>query len=693
MEGSVRIADNRYRVSVQLINAEDGYQIWSERYEREMNDIFEVQNEIAFAILNVLNMSPIDDKNAATLNHGTANAEAYRAYLKGRFYWNKQTAESLKQAIEFYSQAIELDPNYTLAYAGRAECSSKKPKIGSLEAKTVIINPSTERRVETALNISSDQNTNLKRVSGEITSGNINNSTHDSLRSETVIITADEKAVSGISQPTGFLSQVRSNGVLLAILASALLAVGGFFGYRYVTANTQIRSVAVLPFANETGNTNNEYLSDGLSDSLINRLSQLPQLKVIARSSAFKYKGKEIDVGEIAKTLGVQAIVTGRVTQIGDDLQISVELINAVDNTRIWGDTYNRKAAAALHVPEEIAQAVSGQLQLNLSGAQERQMARHLTKNPLAYQYHLNGIFYRRKNGADNIRKAIDYQNQAIALDPNFTLAYIELSINYGNLIDIGAISPKEGLPQAKAAAEKALALDDKLADAIYNLARIRKYEFEWAKAEAGFRQAIEINPNLAGAHTIYAEFLSQVGRPDEALQQIKQSQELDPLRTGLVGNEGNIYYQARQYDEAIVKYQFHVKAAPENPFSHLWLANAYVQKGDYANALSSYNDSLKIEETASALICLGRLYVLTGKRNEANAILEKLRTTDKYVSPVELSILYAALGDQEKALASLQKAYTDRDTQLTALNTEPALDPLRGDPRFQDLMRRVGFE
>ena len=517
-------------------------------------------------------------------------------------------------------------------------------------------------------------------------------STDDSSSVQTGILSSVERAISPLSRLIGSSPYFRRQRVLLAALVFSIFAAGGYFGYQYFTANTDIKSIAVIPFVNETGNANNEYLSDGLSDSLINSLSQLPQLKVIARSSSFRYKGKEIDIAEIARTLRVQGVVTGRITQQGDNLQISVELINTADNTRIWGEIYDRKVAAALDVPKEIAQGVSETLQLNLTGAQERKMARQITRSPQAYQLHLNGVFFRRKNGVENIRKAIDYQNQALALDPNFTRAYVELSINFGNLIDIGAISPREGLPQARAAAEQALTLDNTLADAYYNVARIRKYEFEWAQAEIAFKRAIELNPNIAAAHTIYAEYLSQLGRFDEALREIKLAQDLDPLRTGLVGNEGSIFYQARMYDEAIIKKQLHVSLAPENPFAHSGLANAYVEKGQYAEAILAYQTSIKLEETTSALIYLGRAYALTGKRVEAFAILDRLKTTEKYVSPAELAILYAALEEKEKAFASLEKAYAGRDTQLTSLKVEPGYDPLRGDPRFQDLMRRLGL-
>ncbi|MEO6654848.1 MAG: protein kinase [Pyrinomonadaceae bacterium] len=499
---------------------------------------------------------------------------------------------------------------------------------------------------------------------------------------------ADEKSASTAASGEYIVKHTFAVRGTLAVLVLALAAIG-YFTYFH---SKPISSIAVMPFSNETGNANNEYMSDGLSDSLINKLSQLPGLKVIARSSAFKYKGKEIDVAEISKALGVQAVITGRVTQQGDNLQISVEMINATDNTHIWGETYNRKVSAELNVPEAIAQAVSERLQLKLSGAQELQMAKQITQSPQAYQAYMNGVFFRRKNGAENVRKAIEYQKQAIALDPNFARSYTELSINLATLVEIVALSPKEGMPQARSAAESALALDDTLADAHYSLARVMEFEFDRMGAENSFKRAIELNPNLAGAHTLYAEYLSRSARFDEALREVKLAQELDPLRTGLVGNEGLILYHARRYDEAIAKKQIHASLAPENPFAHLELANAYVQKGQYAEAIVSYNASIKLEETTSALIYLGRAYALAGRRAEAMALLEKLKRTEKYVSPTELAILYAALGDKEKAFASLEKAYADRDIQLTFLKVEPAYDPLRDDPRFQPLLNELGF-
>lgn len=536
-----------------------------------------------------------------------------------------------------------------------------------------------------------EENPSAAHVTGEpvgTTSSIISDATRDPLLNP--FPTTAEHSFPGLEST----AQVTKKRIFYVLGASGLLivALAATTFFTYFRASP-ISSIAVLPFvyAGDAGN-DSESVSDGLADGLINSLSRLPQLKVIARTSSFRFRGENVDIQDAAQKLRVGAILTGRIVRQGDDFQISVEMINAVDNTRIWGEIYNRKVSVASKIPEEIARAVAEKLQLDLSGSQSRQMAKQITNNPQAYQFHLNGVFFRRKNGIENIKKAIEYQNQAIKLDPDFTRAYVELSINYGNLVDIQAMSPAEGLPKARAAAERALALDDTLADAYYNIARVRKYAFDWTGAETAFKKAIELNPNLAAAHTIYAEFLSQLGRFDEALREIRLAQELDPLRIGLVGNEGSIYYFARKYDEAISKKQIHVTAAPENPFAHLGLANALAARGEYAAAILSYQTSIQLEETTSSLIYLGRVYALTGRRDDAVEILNKLKTTEKYVSPAELAILDAALGDAEGALKSLEKAFAERDTQLTSLKVEPAYDPLRNDARFQGWISKIGF-
>ena len=476
---------------------------------------------------------------------------------------------------------------------------------------------------------------------------------------------------------------------VLAVFSVALAAIGYWTYFR----SPAINSIAVLPFVNVGDAGDGELLSDGLSENLINTLSRLPQLKVIARSSSFKYRGENVDIQDAAQKLGVGAILTGRIARRGDDLQISVELINAADNTRIWGDIYNRKVSAPLDVPEEVAQAVAERLQLKLSGVQERQIAKRVTNNPQAYQLYLNGVFYRRKNGADNLKKAIEYQNQAIALDPNFAMAHAEIALTYGTLVEIGAINPADGKPKARAAAEKAVALDETLPQAHQVLAYIENQDLNWTEAEQNFKRTIELNPNFSGAHTLYAAYLSQLARTDEALAEIKRAQELDPLRVGLIGNEGIVLYYARRYNEAISKMQNGLNPEPENAPARIFLGQAYTADGQYAKAIREFQTAAKTDnELTGALIYLGQAFALSGKRGEALEILNQLKTTKNYVSPATLAILYAALDDKESAFKSLAQAYATRDPQLQFLKVEPAYDSLREDPRFQEWLRKVGF-
>ena len=462
----------------------------------------------------------------------------------------------------------------------------------------------------------------------------------------------------------------------------------------------QIHSIAVLPFKNESGDADGEYLSDGLSESLINKLSQLPQLKVATRSSAFQFKDKTADTGEIADTLNVEAIVSGRVVKRGDDLQISVELINARENTQIWGETYRRKVADAQKIEEEIAQIVVQKLQIKPTNAEAQNFNSPITNNAQAYQIYLNGVFYRRKNGPENVNKAIEYQNQAIALDPNFALAYAELGYDYYAFVSNGVIDSKTGLPPARQAIEKALSLNDSLAEAHDINARLNAAEFDWTGAETEIRRAVELNPNLASAHTFYSELLSETGRFDEALREIKKARELDPLRINLVNYEAEIQFRARRYDEAQAIYDNGNPEAVNETFALINRARVAAAQNRYPEAIALLQKSLGKDDTTKGLVHLGRLYALNGERGQAFVVLQRLKDLDgskkepgKYVSPAELAILYDALGMREPAFESLERAYNERDFLLPLINVEPEYDGLRGDPRFIGLLRRINLE
>jgi serine/threonine-protein kinase len=481
-------------------------------------------------------------------------------------------------------------------------------------------------------------------------------------------------------------------GAALALAALVVAIAGVAYLYFARSARASINSVAVMPLVNESRDPNAEYLSDGISESLINNLSQLPQLKVIARSSSFKYKGKEINPEEVAKTLNVGAIVTGRVIQRGDELQISVELVNAQDKTQMWGERYTRKAADLQAVQAEIAHTVTEKLRLRLTGAQEQQLTKQATQNPQAYQLYLNGLFYFRKGNFENYKKALDYYTQAVALDPKFALAYAGMAPAYTNLTESGA-DPTELLAKGRAAAQKALELDESLAAAHSSMAVIKLYEWDWSGAENEHKRALELIPNLAGEHGNYALYLSMMGRTAEALAENRRAQDLDPLRISLKSGKAIILYFGHQYDEAIQVFQSVITLQPDYAAAHLILGDTYAAKGRYEEAIAEYQKYISLNgETTSTLCYLGCAYAKSGKRDEALAILNKLKTTKEYVSPAELAVLYVGLGDKEAALDALERSYRARDLQMQYLKVDPHYDALRSEARFQDLMRKVGL-
>jgi eukaryotic-like serine/threonine-protein kinase len=485
-------------------------------------------------------------------------------------------------------------------------------------------------------------------------------------------------------------------GITIALVALLLAALG--FGYWYSgrpsSTTTQIESIAVLPFLNASGDANLDYLSDGLSESLINKLSQLPHLKVIARSSSFKYSGENIDIQEVARKLGVQGIVMGKVLLRGDNLSIRVEMVDARDNKQLWGEQYNRKATDTLVVQQEIAQTIAEKLRLKLTGEQKQQLAKRPTENPEAYQLYLNGQFYFRKNGFENVRKALDYFNQSVALDPKFALAWIGIADVYRWFSGYSMLDSQEANAKARTAVSRALELDESLADAHRALAGIKLDEWDWGGAEREYKRAIELDPNRTNAHNYYSYYLSIVmGQHAEALAEIKLAQELDPLRINLRVGEGTILLHARRYDEAIAKLQEAIRLEPDNIDAHFYLGFSYAMKGRYAEAIAEYQKTMSLNKENSAGLCyLGYALAMSGKRGEALAVLNKLKTTKEYVSPAELAVLYIGLGDKEGALAELEKAYSAHDLQMQNLKAETHYDSLRSDPRFADLLRRVAL-
>ena len=478
----------------------------------------------------------------------------------------------------------------------------------------------------------------------------------------------------------------------LLILALGFFAFTRFRSETPIAVDAPITSVAVLPFENASGDADLDYLADGLSESLIDRLSGLPQLKVTARNSSFKYRGQTINLQDAGNKLGVEAIVTGRVAQRGDDLTIRVELVDARDNKQLWGEQFNRKAADAFAIQREIAQTVSEKLRLKLSGAQERQFAKQDTVNPKAYELLLRGRFTSRREGTENQKKAIEYYNQAIAVDPDYAAAYAKLSIAYAALAANSVGDPKEFIPKARAAARKALELDENLPESHLALARLYQADWDWSAAEAEYQRAIELNPNLSDAHLRYSDYLGVLGRYEEAIKEAKRGAELDPLSLYANVRIGSALFLARRYDEAVVEtkkaFELNQKSVPANQFGYV-----YAAKRMHREAIAAYRESVRLGDASPHMqIYLGAAHAQAGEREKAQEILRQLETSKEYVSPGELAILYGALGEREKAFASLEKAYAARDLQLQFLKVDPAFDSLRDDSRFADLMRRVGL-
>lgn len=483
---------------------------------------------------------------------------------------------------------------------------------------------------------------------------------------------------------------------LLLVLASSLI-------YRFRHANaqeasvpqTKIESIAVLPFVNQSGSADTEYLSDGMTETLISSLSQLSNLNVKARSSVFRYKGANTDLRQIASELNVQAILSGRVVERGNDLSLYVELVEVTGDKVIWSQTYNRPMSNLVSLQSEVARDVSNNLRTKLSGADEQKLAKNYTANIEAYQLYLKGMYEWKKHTQEDLQKSIEYFNQAVEKDPNYALAYFGLSGSYG-VLGNNYLPPNEAFPKAKAYAAKALELNETLAEAHAAMGAVRLYyDWDWAEAEKELKRGQTLDPNSADAHHLYGDRLEIMGRFDEAKAERKRALELDPLSPISNMAFGATLYFARQNDEAIAQFENTINLEPRFVDTYFFLGQAYEQKKMYAQAIATYQKGTAQAERNSWLIAaLGHAYALSGERDKAQQSLAELRKMShrQYISPYLFAVVYAGLGDKEQAFAWLDKAYQDRSFFLIWLKVEPLYDPLRADPRFQDLLRRVGL-
>jgi TolB-like protein/DNA-binding winged helix-turn-helix (wHTH) protein/Tfp pilus assembly protein PilF len=485
-----------------------------------------------------------------------------------------------------------------------------------------------------------------------------------------------------------------------AIAAFALLAsLEVIWSYRGAGRRGEtIDSVAVLPFVNASGDPNAEYLSDGITESLINSLSSLPNLKVMSRDSAFCYKGKETDAKTVGHALGVRAIFKGRVAQRGDTLVISAELIDARDNGHIWGQQYSRKSSDIFTLQEEIAKEMTAALRVRLTGEEAKHFTKSYTMNADAYHDYLKGRYWWNKQTEEGFHKGIEYFQQAITKDPAYALADAGLADSYIGLANYGLVSAREGYAKAKEFAEKALELDDTLAEAHVSLASVKTdYEWDWVAGERESQRALELNPAYAPAHEAHAEVLWTTGRMDESIEESKRALELDPLSIEYNNDLGFEFLLSRRYDQAIEQGARTLELDPKYISGYYLRGVAYLKKSMFKEGMSEVEKAAAISpDDVTALTGLGYGYAMTGRRAEARKVLDRLNQLSKqeYVSPVWRAKIYAGLRERKKGIEWLEKAYEDRSVVSVAyLKTNPMLDPLRSDPRFADLLRQTNLQ
>ena len=920
LEGSVRKSGNKLRITAQLINAADGYQIWSKRYDGEMKDIFDLQDEITLAVIDELKVQFLSGEKTAIRNRYADNVEAYQLYLKGRFHILKLHPLEIQKGISYFEQAIKLDPNYALAYVGIANAHQILPLAIELapdehfplaiaaahtaieidddlaEAHSVLgwltfwavwdwttaekecrrafeLDPNSADAYEAHAHILSNTGRHsealaaikrareidplhlrinalegqfllhagkpdealeqlqktfalennfwlahafaasvyikkemfaeaiseanfARKVSGGNTfaaafaayalakSGNQTEARQilnellelskvrnippyhiaviynglgetektfewlekacekrdpkmaflkvepkwnnlrgeprfqdlmrrvgfsadkltDEARTQTIVEKADTDLAMQSHTGRSFIFSDKKNKkyyLLGGVIFFLLAAIGlGYFFYnskKSVSGANVKKSLAVLPFVNAGQDPNAEYLSDGITESVINNLSQISGLKVMSRNSAFRFKNNQADVKNIAAQLGVETLVTGDIKQLGDKLVINVRLIDAGDDSQIWGSQYVKSSNDIIAAQNEIAQAVASNLRVKLTNSEQQQLGKNYTANVEAYQLYLRGRFHVFKLTPPEIQQGISYFQQAIDLDPNYALAYAGISDAYRSLALGSEINPGENLPKSIAAARKAIEFDDNLSEGHTALGMSLFWgEWNWKEAENQYKRALELDPNEVNAHIFYAHFLSNLGRHDEALAQIKRARELDPLFPFAGALEGQFLLHAGRPDEALDRLKKTFELAPNFWMPHLFAASAYTEKGMYAEAVA---EARKAKELSPVLTVATAFegYALTkwGKRDEAQALLDELLklSATRSVPADHIAMIYNGLGETGKALDWLEKAYEQKDPKMTFLKVAPVWNNLRNEPRFIELMRRMSFE
>jgi TolB-like protein len=484
------------------------------------------------------------------------------------------------------------------------------------------------------------------------------------------------------------------SGIAFVLIVLIMVGIYLIFG-----AGRAVDSIAVLPFENIHADPNTEYLSDGITERIISKLAQLPQLKkVIARSSVFRYKGQEIDPQEVGEELGVDAVLVSQISRRGDELTISVELMRVNDNSRIWGQQYTRNISEIFSVQDEITNSITDNLQLSLTGEEMERMTRRYTDNSDAFVAYSKGRYFWNKRTEADLWMAIDYFEQARRVDPNYALAHTGLAQAYLLLPEYGIYPPKQAYPKVRENALRALEIDDMLAEAHVSMAQVKwRYDFDLDGALREYKRAIELDPNYATAHHWYAYDLMCLGRQEESIREIRKALELDPLSLVINKNVGQVLYRARRYGEATVALNRTLEMDPSFSYTHFHLGSIYLQNQRYEDALSEFQTERDLARGWRTPVeaWIGITYAEMGERVKAQEILNELlrRSKEMYIPSMLVAILYFSLGDNDQGFRMLDKAHQEYDSWLRLLKVEPMFDKVRADPRFEEALRRRGFK
>ena len=483
-------------------------------------------------------------------------------------------------------------------------------------------------------------------------------------------------------------------GLVIIIMMAVGVTVWNRSGTAPQTLTSPVRSLAILPLRNLSADPGDEYFSDGLTEQLINKLSRIEGLKVISRGSAFLFKGQEIDPREVGKKLGVAAVLEGSVLKNGERVRVNTRLVSADDGRVLWAsDAYDRASGDIFAIQDEIARNTASALQIKLSSEGAQRLVKHETDSVEAYHAYLKGQHFWSKRTPHGIRKAIESFEQAVQLDPRYAAAYSGLAASYGMGIWYVPFEPNEALAKAKEAVLKAIEIDETYPGAHLALGMIYQYEWKWAESARALARYVELDPSSTDYG--YAYHLLSLGRADEAIAWIQRSREHDPLSVLIAANIGEVLLYARRYDEAILACQKAIELDPNYGMAHAHLAQTYVQKGMYAEALAEFQQGIALSERNPTLLArLGHAYAVAGRRHEATQVLDELLRLSRrsYVPPYSIAQIHAGLGSEDEAFAWLEKAYQERSIYLGNLKSEHTFDSLRSDPRFHDLLRRVGL-